>query len=136
MVFILIIIIKGPNDKTNFNLQEVLHLFSSFGENINIESLDPNILNNLIQYASFYKNAKEAQNNENALENFLNQLNTSKMIEAKKDENKIFLQNQQPKISPNDPLIKSNEKSEVIGEFKNVSENINILNDDNKLKSN
>lgn len=104
-------------------------MLSSFGDNINLENLDPNMLGSLIQYTSFLKNAKEVQNNENVMENFLSQLNPSKTTETQKEENKPYMKNQESNSNIKETINKSNEKSAI-------NEEINNFNKLSNLKSN
>jgi len=104
-------------------------MLSSFGENINLDILDPNLLNSLLQYSSIFKDSKESQNNENVMENFLNQLNTTKENETPKEENKNQLKNPEFNSIGNDTLTKSNEESMENKDLNNIIEIANNLND-------
>lgn len=116
------------NDKLgNANFQEAIQILSSFGDNINLQSLDPNMLNSLLQYTSLIKAAKESQNNENVMENFLNQLNTSKGIEIQKEENNTERKNPELQYTGRETLSETNEKSARNKDINDFNDNANVL---------
>jgi hypothetical protein len=113
----------------NQNIQEMLQMLSLFGDNFNLANLDQNTINSLLQYTPYLKTAKDTQNNENFMENFLSHLNATKPNEIQKDEEKKDFKNHEFIPIGKDALSKYNEKSERNIDINDVIKKANILND-------